>query len=136
MPHRIALLLLFAVAAGTACESDEMTGGHGTPVGAQFVVGGAAATPGITIAAGQTVRVEVEFVDADGDHIHGLEDGHFTSLTFSPAALATVAAVAGEPFMFDVTAQGTAGTGSVMVGYGHDAAADEDAFGPYTVTVQ
>jgi hypothetical protein len=136
MLSRMSLLLLSAVAAGAACESDEVTGGHGTPVGAQFVVGSAAATAGITIAAGQTVRVEVELLDADGEHIHGLEDGHFTSLTFSPAALATVAAVTGEPFMFDVTAQATAGSGTVMVGYGHDAAADEDAFGPYAVTVQ
>jgi hypothetical protein len=72
----------------------------------------------------------------DGDHIHDLEDGHFSSLTFSPAGLATIAAVAGEPFMVDVTPQAAPGAGNVTVGYGHDAAADEDSFGPFAVTVQ
>jgi hypothetical protein len=134
MSRRFAILLL-AVSAGSACNSEEVTGGHGTPVDAQFVVGGAAATPGLTLAAGQTVRVEIELLDADGEHIHDLEDGHFASLSFSPSGLATVAAVTGEPFMFDVTAQATAGTGTVAVGYGHDVAADEDSFGPFTVTV-
>jgi hypothetical protein len=136
MPRGVSLLLLLAVAAGVACESEEVTGGHATPVDAQFVVGGAAPTASLTLAAGQTVRVEVEYLDADGEHIHGLEDGHFASLTFSPAGLATVAAVSGEPFTFDITAQAAAGAGTVTVGYGHDAAADEDAFGPFTVTVQ
>ena len=92
MSRRFAILLL-AVSAGSACNSEEVTGGHGTPVDAQFVVGGAAATPGLTLAAGQTVRVEIELLDADGEHIHDLEDGHFASLSFSPSGLATVAAV-------------------------------------------
>jgi hypothetical protein len=130
------LLLVIGATLAAGCNSEEVTGGHGTPVDAQFVVGGAAATAELTLAAGQTVRVEIEYLDADGAHIHDLEAGHFASLTFSPAGLATVAAVSGEPFMFDVTAQATAGTGTVTVGYGHDAAADEDSFGPFTVTVQ
>jgi len=39
-------------------------------------------------------------------------------------------------FQWDVTAQGAAGTGTVMVGFGHDDLADEDSFGPFPVTVQ
>jgi hypothetical protein len=46
-----------------------------------------------------------------------------------------VAEVPDQVFFRDVTG-GTAGTGSVSVGYGHSPAADEDSFGPIAVTVQ
>jgi hypothetical protein len=135
MSRSLPFVLLLAAVAGTGCDTEEIMG-HGTPVGAQFVVGGAAAAAGITISPGQTIRIEVEFVDGNGDHLNDLEDGHYASLTFSPPSLATVALVTGEPFAFDVTAQLTAGSGFVEVGYGHSPAANESEFGPYTVSVQ
>jgi hypothetical protein len=134
MSARVALKLLLVVALGVACGSEEVEH-HATPVDARLVVAGGAPTQTITFSAGQTVRVEVQFLAGDGDVIAGLETEHFTSVTFDPAALATVAPVSGEPFMFDVTAQATSASGTVTVGFGHDAAADENAFGPFTVTV-
>lgn len=126
----IAALLLPACGDETAPEEGHM------PVDAALFVRGTDVTTGVTIAAGQTARIEVRFLADDGDVITGLEDEHFASLTFAPASLATVAAVSGEPFLFDVTAQATAGTGTVSVGFGHDEEADEDTFGPFDVTVQ
>lgn len=126
----VAALVLPACGDETAPEEEHV------PVDATLFVGGTDVTSGVTIGAGQTMRIEVRFLADDGDVIAGLEDEHFASLTFSPAALATVAAVTGEPFMFDVTAQATAGTGTVSVGFGHDEEADEDTFGPFDVTVQ
>ena len=38
-------------------------------------------------------------------------------------------------YAFDVTAQAGAGTGTVLVGWGHEAAADDLSFGPFPVTV-
>lgn len=133
-----ASLLVAAAVVLAGCSSDE-TGpeeGH-TPVDvALFVVGGAELTPDVTLAAGQTVRIEARFLNDEGEVIDGIEGSHFASLAFSPEALATVAEVAGRTFAFDVTAQATAGTGGLTVGYGHDEEADELSFGPFAVTVQ
>lgn len=48
---------------------------------------------------------------------------------------ATVASVSGQRFFCDVTAQNTAGTGQVRLDFGHDAAADEASFGPFSVSI-
>jgi hypothetical protein len=57
-------------------------------------------------------------------------------LNFTPASLATTADVADDNLQKDVTFQGMPGTGTLMVGYGHDPAADELSFGPFNVTVE
>lgn len=131
-------LMLAALVALVGCGDEEMGPAEGhTPADvALFVVGGAELTPDVTLAAGETVRIEARFLAHDGDVITGIEGGHFASFTFTPATLATVTEVAGRTFAFDVTAQATAGAGSVTVGYGHDEEADELSFGPFTVTVQ
>ncbi len=56
-------------------------------------------------------------------------------LTFTPADLATTAEVADHHFQKDITAGAEPGTGTYMVGYGHDEAADELTFGPFDVMV-
>ena len=135
LAHTVALAT--GIAAFAACSGDETAPVHNTPVDARLYVQGAEVTPHITLAAAQTVRIEVRFVDADGDEIAGIETEHYAALTFSPASLATVAPVTGQRFFFDVTAQGAGGaTGTVSVGYGHDDLADEDTFGPFDVTIQ
>ena len=128
--------LLLAALAFAACGDDE-TGpeeGH-TPQSAAVLINGVDVTDGLILPAGETVRVEVRFLDEHGEVITGIEDEHFASLTFTPATLATVTSVADHHFQHDVTAQAEAGTGSVMVGYGHDEAADELEFPPIDVTV-
>jgi hypothetical protein len=128
-----ALLIALAFA---GCSGDE-TGpeqGH-TPADAALFVGGVEVTNAMVLPAGETVRVEVRFLSDEGAVITGIEDTHHTRLTFTPAALATTATVAGQNFQTDVTAQGQPASGSVTVGYGHGEDADELEFGPFPVTV-
>ena len=95
---------------------------------------GADVSAGLILVSGEPVRVEVRFLH-DGAEITGIEEDHHASLTFTPATLATVAAVDGQNFQKDVTGQAQPETGTVMVGYGHDEAADELSFGPIPVSV-
>lgn len=135
--RRILLATAAIVFLAAACGGDEAgpEAGH-TPAAAKlFGPNGAELTPNVTLAQGQTVRIEVRFFAADGDQITGIETEHYSSLTFAPGTLATAAAVAGQHFFWDVTAASTAGGGSVSVGYGHDVDADELTFGPFAVTV-
>ena len=130
-----ALIAAMPLAAG--CGGDETGPDEHVPHSAKlFGPTGTELTPAVTLARGQTVRVEVRFYDDQGAQETDIESEHYAQFTFSPATLATVAAVAGKRFTFDVTAQNAAGTGSVTVGFGHDLAADEASFGPFTVGVQ
>jgi hypothetical protein len=134
---RSTLALALAVGAG-ACDSEETGPTHATVESAKIVVNGTVTPSGgtVTLPKGQTTRVEVQFFDADGARVTGLETTHFAKLTFEPAALATAADVSGNNIVKDVTTQATPGTGTITVGYGHDAEADEKSFGPFNVTVQ
>jgi hypothetical protein len=134
MMRVVPLLLTAGLLAG--CGSEEMTGHDHTPATAALFVGGVDVTDDLTLAAGQVTEVEVRFFAADGDEIVGIEDEHYSSLVFSPGSLATAVYATGRHFLLEVTAQASAGTGTVTVGYGHDAAADELTFGPFDVTVQ
>ena len=127
--------LLLAALAFAACGDDETAPEEGhTPVNAALFVNGVDVGDVLVLAPGEPVRVEVRFLNDQGEVITGIEDEHFAGLTFTPATLATVADVADHHFQKDVTGQ-AAGTGSVRVGYGHDEAADELDFGPFEVTV-
>jgi hypothetical protein len=124
------------IAALAACDSEETTGGDHTPADAGLFVAGVEVTAGLTLPAGQTTEVEVRFLDAHGDVIEGIEDHHFAALRFEPASLATTTYATGRHFVLMVTAQATAASGTVSVGYGHAEDADELEFGPIPVTVQ
>jgi hypothetical protein len=127
---------LFIALPITSCGGDETDPEEGhTPDDAALFVDDVDVSAGLLLPAGETVRVEVRFLDHDGAEIPGIEDEHHTSLTFTPAALATTASVAGQNFQKDVTAQADPAVGDVMVGYGHDEDADELEFGPFPVTV-
>jgi hypothetical protein len=131
---RIAAIAL--TVAALACDSEETTGGH-TPVDAALFVGGVEVTGDLLLDAGQTTQVEVRFQDDHGEEITGIEGGHFAALLFTPATLATTAYATGRHFLIDVTAQASAGTGTLRIGYGHsEAEVDELTFGPITVVVQ
>jgi hypothetical protein len=119
----------------TACGDEAAPVEDHTPVDALLFVGGVNITDGLVLPAGETVRVEVRFINDQSQVITGIEDDHHTALTFSPEGLATTTSVDGSNFQKDVTASATPEAGSVMVGYGHDEAADELEFGPYDVVV-
>jgi hypothetical protein len=119
-----------------ACDDDEAGPEEGhTPDDAVLFVGGVDVSDGLVLQAGEPVRVEVRFLDHNGEVITGIEDEHHAGLTSTPPALATVASVDGQNFQKDVTGQATPASGTVLVGYGHDEEADELSFGPFPVSV-
>jgi hypothetical protein len=135
MTMRYALTVVFALAL-TACSDDEAPPEEGHhPHSAALFVAGTEVTDALILPAGETVRVEVKFFDDGGDEITGIEAEHFAALTFTPTTLATTADVEGQHFQKDVTAGAEIGTGTYMIDYGHDEAADEESFGPYDVSV-
>ena len=131
-----ALATMSVIAFAAACDEDETTGetGH-TPDEAVMTVDG---LPVDTLRLTQTgtTRVVIRFYH-DGELLDDIEVDHHTRLTFTPPTLATDAAVAGANFSRDVTGDAVAGTlGTVMVGYGHDEAADDAEFGPFDVKIE
>ena len=135
-PRLLLLPVLLLGVTVAACSEDEATAPEShTPASAKLFVNDVDMTADLVLPAGATTAVEVRFYAADGDEITTIEADHYASLTFSPGTIATPVARVDQHFTFDVTAQGSAGTGTVDVGYGHDAAADELTFGPFPVTV-
>jgi hypothetical protein len=135
MTMRYALTVVLALALA-ACGDDEAAPEEGHhPHSAALFVAGTEVTDALVLPAGETVRVEIKFFDDAGDEITGIEDEHFAALTFDPATLATTADVADHHFQKDVTAGAEIGTGTYMIDYGHDEAADEESFGPFPVSV-
>ncbi len=115
-----------------ACGSDEQD--H-TPVTFNVIVNDVQVSAPYTFTAGQTVRVRLKFFNAAQHDLDDVEAEHFGGLTFDPASLATLTRVTGHNYQFDVTG-GTAGPGTLQVGYGHDEIADDEvAFDPAPVTV-
>ena len=118
------------------CSSNEAGPDEHVPHSAKlYGPTGAELTPVVALTRGQTLRVAIRFFDEQGTQETDIEADHYALLTFAPGTLATAAPVAGKRFTFDVTTPNAAGTGSVTVGFGHDAAADEASFGPFTVTI-
>ncbi len=131
---RLAALCAAVALVSSACNSSESTSpsAHGDPVAARLYANGAEITPTVALTGGQTLRVEVRLYDDQDKLITGLDTGHLSAITFSPGGLATVTAVAGQPFQWDITADSAGGTGTLSVGYGHQVA-DEKIFGPFSV---
>ncbi len=126
--------LVLTVALG-ACEEEAAAPADHTPASAQLFVNDVDVSANLVLPAGAVTRVEVRYYAADGDLIEGIEDNHHAALVFTAPTLATTAAVVDFNFQLDVTAQAAPGTGTVMVGYGHEVDADELSFGPFPVTV-
>jgi hypothetical protein len=126
--------LAFAAMLG-ACSNSETGPDVHTPTSVKLIVDGVDRTADLTLPAGAASLVVVKFYDQHGDEMTTIETEHYSTLTFTPADLAALAVVAGHHFQHNVTAQAAAGAGTVMVGFGHDAMADEYSFGPFTVTV-
>ena len=135
---RTTLLRLAACAAlplAVACDSNETQPNEDhTPVTYTIFVDGVETAPPLTLAGGQTVRVQLKFFNAADEDLDDVESSHFGGLTFDPASLATVARVTDHNYQFDVTG-GTPGTGTVQVSYGHDEAPTSTRFEPVAVTV-
>ena len=129
-------ILLFGGLAALACsdnESPPVDEGH-TPASYTVEINGFAVTAPYTFTAGQTARVRIKFFNEAEEDLDDVESSHYGGLAFDPASLATVARVNGHNYQFDVTGV-TAGTGSLLVSFGHDPAADEHTLPSAGVTV-
>jgi hypothetical protein len=125
-----------ALVFAAGCSSNETTAvDDHTPVSYTVLVDSVPAEAPFVLTQGQTVRVQLKFVNAANEDLDDVEGTHFGGLTFTPASLATVERVAGHTYRFDVTGE-TPGTGTVEVSFGHDAQADETTFPAVAVTVQ
>jgi hypothetical protein len=138
LPHAFYRIAAAAGILGLAACGDSETAPAAddhTPVSYTILLDDTGATAPYTLTEGRTVRIRIKFLNAASEDLDAVEGEHFAGLTFTPASLATVAAVADHHFQFDVTGA-TSGTGTLQVGFGHDALADETTFPPAAVTVQ
>jgi hypothetical protein len=118
-----------------ACGGDETqpTESH-VPESYTISVDGVPVSPPYTFPQGQTVLVRIHFVNANGENLDDVESSHFAGLTFQPSTLASAERLADHHYQFDVTGEAQ-GTGTMMVGYGHDGAAAEQTFSPAPVSI-
>ena len=113
-----------------ACGSDEpaATDDH-TPVTYNVSINSIAATAPYTFTVGQTARVRLQLFNAAQESLDDVEAEHFAAISFNPSDLVTIARVPGHNYQFDVTGN-TAGTGTMLVTFGHDEQADEVTLDP------
>ncbi len=137
-------LSLFGFALGWAvvvagCSSDETTATEDhDPVSVTLSVNGVTNPDGkLHLPEGQTVTVRATFLNAAGDNLDDVEGEHFSLLTFTPAGIATATVDPAAHYSQQVVVNAAApATGTVMVGFGHDALADEHSLGPIDVVVE
>jgi hypothetical protein len=117
-----------------ACNSDETQAAEDhTPASYTVLIDSVPTSPPFSFTQGQTVTVQLKFLNAANEDLDDVEAEHFGGLTFDPTPLATVARVAGHNYRFLVTG-GTPGTGTVQVSFGHDALANQTTFPPVAAT--
>lgn len=119
----------------SACGSDEpvATDDH-TPVSYNVLINNIPASAPYNFTVGQTVVVRLKLFNAAGEDLDNVEAEHFAAIAFNPADLMTVTRVLGHNYQFSVTGN-TAGTGTMLVTYGHDEQADETTLDPSAVNV-
>lgn len=126
---------LTLLAAAAACGSNETAPVEDhTPTTYNVLFNEIAATSPYSFVVGQTVRVRLKLFNAAGEDLDNVEAEHFANLTFNPTDLVSVARVPGHNFQFDVTGA-NAGTGTMVVTFGHDSLADETSFPSQQVSV-
>jgi hypothetical protein len=132
---RLPRFYVFALALLSACGGDETQPGEDhTPASYTVAIDGTPVTAPYTFVAGETVLVQITFFNAAQENLDDVESGHFARLTFNPITLATAVRRADHHYQFDVTGN-TEGTGTVVVGFGHEDVADEKVFSPAAVSV-
>lgn len=130
--HRLPRFTLLAAGALLAAcsDSNEPAAEDHTPVRFEVAVNGTLVTDDtLRLTTGGTDSVRLTFYNQSDENLDVAEDEHFSLLTFTPAAgLASTMDVT-HHFRHGVAVTATAGdTGTVAIGYGHDALADEHSF--------
>lgn len=131
----LGLPLTLVTVLAAACGSDETQAADDhTPTTYNVVINEIAATAPYNFTVGQTVRVRLKLFNVAGEDLDAVEAEHFAAISFNPSDLVTIARVPGHNYQFDVTGN-TAGTGTMLVTYGHDEQADEVTLDPAEVNV-
>jgi hypothetical protein len=130
----LALIPAALVALGCGGGDELQSNEDHTPVEYQLLIDDLPVSAPYTFVDGQTAHVRLKFFNAAGEDLDDVESGHFARMTFDPITLATAVRRDDRHYQFDVTG-GTAGAGTVQIGYGHDDFADEVVFEPAPVTV-
>jgi len=134
LSHRT-LMAPFALVVLAACGGDETAPSDAhTPVSYTLLVNGNPRTPPYTFVVGQTVRVQLKFLNSAGEDLDDVEASHFAGLVFNPGSLAIAGRLSDHHYQFDVTGQ-SAGSGTLQVSFGHDELADEKTFPEAATTV-
>lgn len=132
----------FGMALGVAlagCSSDETVAAEDhDPVTVELSVDGAPPSGDgkLHLPEGQTVTVRATFFNAAGDNLDDVEDAHFSRLVFDPAGTATATMDPSAHYSHEVIVDVAPATATLMVDFGHDAAADEHSLGPVDVIVE
>lgn len=132
----LSVIATITAALVAACDSTEPPAEDHTPVRVVAAVNGtlmADDTLRLTDAGTDTVRLT--FYNQSDENLDVAEGEHFSLLTFTPAPGLAVTMDPSHHFRHQVVVTAVAGTtGTVDIGYGHDAAAAEEAFSiAYTV---
>ena len=117
-----------------ACE-EEPTNAHETVVAAA-IADADDVEGGTYITTDSTARLEVRFLDDDGDQIDGLWPEHDATLVLAPSGMATVQPDHDETgFYFVVTAGGEWIAGEAFVELAADGETEPRTFGPFEIEV-
>jgi len=120
-----------------ACGGDETQPAEDhTPASYTISINGNPANAPYQFTAGEPVLVQLHFLNQEGENLDNVESSHFAGLTFQPTTLATAERRADHHYQFDVTPGTQAGSGTLIVGFGHDDSADEKTFPEAPVTVE
>jgi hypothetical protein len=131
----LGLPLTLVTVLAAACGSDETQAADDhTPTTYNVVINEIPATAPYNFTVGQTVRVRLKLFNVAGEDLDAVEAEHFAAISFNPSDLVTIARAPGHNYQFDVTGN-TAGTGTMLVTYGHDEQADETTLDPSAVSV-
>ena len=128
--HRRTTFLLTLLAAPMACSNSEAPAEDHVAVRIEVAVNSAVVTDDtLRLTNGQIDTVRITFYNKSDENLDVAEDEHYSLLTFTPAANITATMDPNHHFRHGVVTTAVAGTvGTLDIGYGHDALADEETF--------
>jgi hypothetical protein len=130
--------LLSTVALSIGCSDSEAPAEDHTPVAFTMAVNGTIMPDDtLRLNAGATDTVQITFYNAANDNLDDAEAEHYSLLTFTPATGIAATRESSHHFRHDVVVTATAGTtGTLEIGFGHDALADEHSFAGLVYKIQ
>ena len=118
------------------CAGTELTGPDRPAAAKLFGQSGQELTPNVAIPAARIIVAEIRFYRADGSVITGLEPNYSAIPRFDPALVASVGAIPGEKFKYELTGRSVGADGTMWIGFGAGSKTTDLMFGPFPVTVR